>query len=71
MGRPLRKLHQNHSKSPRAAGYADSCNIRTMTGSGAQISPKRMEAQGFVSKNQRLEKVHRNNCLRISLTPVV
>jgi hypothetical protein len=34
------------------------CNIRTMTVPAAKSRPKHMEAQGFVSKNQRLEKVH-------------
>ena len=37
----------------------DNCNIRTMTGSGAKSLPKRMEAQGFVSKNEWLEKASR------------
>jgi hypothetical protein len=56
MGGPLRKLHQNHSKVPAPPDMPDNCNIRTMTGSGAQSPPKRMEAHGFVSKNAWLEK---------------
>jgi hypothetical protein len=34
------------------------CNIRTMTCSVSKCPPKHMEAQGFVSKNVQLEKVH-------------
>jgi hypothetical protein len=36
----------------------DICNIRTMTVPALKFPPKRMEAHDFVSKNQRLEKVH-------------
>jgi hypothetical protein len=34
----------------------DVCNIRTTTGSRTRRFPKPMEAQGFVSNNDRLEK---------------
>jgi hypothetical protein len=60
MGRPLRKLHQIHSKPPLEL---DICNIRTSTGSRNHSCPKLMEAQGFVSKNRWLEKA---GCTKIS-----
>jgi hypothetical protein len=37
----------------------DICNIRTMMVPAPKSRPKHMEAQDFVSKNQRLEKEHR------------
>jgi hypothetical protein len=40
---------------------SDICNIRTMTVPAAISRPKHMEAQGFVSKNLRLEKVQRKS----------
>jgi hypothetical protein len=62
MGRPLRKLHQDHSKAPHAAGYARYVQYPHHDPVPALKSPpKRMEAQGFVPKNQRLEKVHRES----------
>jgi hypothetical protein len=71
MGRPLRKLHQNHSKAPVPPDMPDICNIRTMTVPALEFPPKRMEAHGFVSKNQRLEKVHREIRSRISALAVI
>jgi hypothetical protein len=58
MGRPLRKLHQIHSKSPLEL---DICNIRTSIGSRNRSCPKLMEAQGFVSKKQWFEKAAAQN----------
>jgi hypothetical protein len=60
MGRPLRTLHQIHSKSPSELNI---CNIRTISGSRTHPCPKLMEAQGFVSKNEWLEKA---DCTKIS-----
>jgi hypothetical protein len=40
-------------------GEQGNCNICTMTGFRSHFAVKRMDAQGFVSKNARLEKVHR------------
>jgi hypothetical protein len=52
MGRPLRKLHQIHLC---VSVQLDICNIRITRFRG----PKHMGAQGFVSKNGRLEKADR------------
>jgi hypothetical protein len=67
MGRPLRKLHHIHSVSPcdldifdirsDILQYPHHDPLRT------RPRPKRMAPQGFVSKNDRLEKVHRWNQL--------
>jgi hypothetical protein len=51
MGRPLRKVH--------LLGDQGNCNIRTIIGSRGPLAAKRMDAQGFVSKNARLEKADR------------
>jgi hypothetical protein len=56
MGCPLRKLHQIHLIVPVPTVLPNSCNNRTTTGSGGDPPPKHMEAQGFVSKKERLEK---------------
>jgi hypothetical protein len=41
-------------------GDQGNCNIRTMTGLRSPVvAAKRMDAQGFVSKNARLEKPDR------------
>jgi hypothetical protein len=61
MGRPLSKLHQTHLWI--SSGFdicnTDICNIRTMTRFHIRRFPQHMEAQGFVSKNDRLEKADR------------
>jgi hypothetical protein len=56
MGRPLRKLHQTHTVSPRDQ---DICNIRTTIRFRIHPAVKRMNARGFVSKNNRIEKADR------------
>jgi hypothetical protein len=56
MGRPLRKLHQTHTVSPRDQ---DICNIRTTIRFRIHPAVKRMNAPGFVSKNDRIEKADR------------
>jgi hypothetical protein len=56
MGRPLRKLHQTHFRIPALPGYLQyphHARFRIV------LSPKRMEEQGFVSKNDRREKADR------------
>jgi hypothetical protein len=53
MGRPLCKLHQTHTVSPRDQ---DICNIRTTTRFRIHPAVKRMNAQGFVSKNNQIDK---------------
>jgi hypothetical protein len=67
MGCSLRKVHQllsqihwqNHSKASEQPDLPDNCNIRTTAGSCLFALPKHMEVQGFVSKKERLEKMHR------------
>jgi hypothetical protein len=66
MGRPLRTLHQTHSVS--LCGL-DICNIRTTTRFRIHHLPKRMEAQGFVSKKDRLEKADRKKTIRQTRGP--
>ena len=56
MGRPLRKLHQTHFCISIQHGY---CNIRTTSRRRIHPLPERVEAPGFVSKNDRLEKADR------------
>jgi len=64
MGCSLRKVHQffsqNHSKASEQSDLPDSCNIRTTTGFRWFTPPKHMEVQGFVSKKEQLEKMHRS-----------
>jgi hypothetical protein len=50
------QIHLKVSVQPVTSGF---CKIRTMTGTRWQSPPKGMEAQDYVSKNERLEKVHR------------
>ncbi|MEA2794757.1 MAG: hypothetical protein QOI87_2137 [Bradyrhizobium sp.] len=76
MGRPLRKLHQTHFCISNRLDICDIdiwdtgvCNIgirniRTTTQFRIRLFPKHMEAQGFVSKNDRLEKA---DCQTITL----
>jgi len=66
MGRPLRKLHQSHLCISSGLDICNIgicrigiCNIRTMTRFHIRRLPKHMEAQGFVSKNDQLEKADR------------
>jgi hypothetical protein len=40
-------------------GDQGNCNIRTMTAPCRHNAAKRMDAQGLMSKNARLEKPHR------------
>jgi hypothetical protein len=66
MGCSLRKVHQlhsqihfqNHAQTSAQPDLPDNCNIRTTTGSCLSAPPKHMEVQGFVSKNEQLEKMH-------------
>jgi hypothetical protein len=60
MGRPLRKLHQTHTVSPPDQGI---CNIRTTIRFRFHPAVKRMNARGFVSKNNRIEKADRKKDL--------
>jgi hypothetical protein len=56
MGCPLRKLHHSHSLPPSGP---EICNIRTNP-------PDDMEAQGFVSKNDQVEKADRKKAVALS-----
>jgi hypothetical protein len=76
MGRPLRKLHQTHFCISNRPGHLRYRHLgtgirnigirkfRTTTRFRIRLFPKHMEAQGFVSKNDRLEKA---DCQRIRL----
>jgi hypothetical protein len=57
-GTPVTQLHQTLSASP---PRWDVCNIRTTPVSASVLSPRRVEAKGFVSKNDRLEKADRKD----------
>jgi hypothetical protein len=71
MGCSLRKVHQllsqihwqnyaqDHSRASVQPDLPDNCNIRTTTGSCLFAALKHMEVQGFMSKKERLEKMHR------------